>query len=95
MFIFIKASYLAINQSNNIFSKIIGLVISFRWAYGWIEDFSQFDLSNLFLWIMIGMSFSKLFRRMTEEEIRTWICGMLTTTLDGPYLRNRLRKLRS
>lgn len=47
--IFIKASYLAINQSNNIFIKLIGLNVAFRWAYGWVEDFSNFDLSNIFL----------------------------------------------
>ena len=74
--IFIKASYLAINQSNNIFMKLIGLNVAFRWTYGWVEDFSNFDLSNIFLWIMIGMCFSESFRKMTDQEVRIWVRGI-------------------
>lgn len=71
--IFFRASYLAIYVSNNVFSKIIGLNITFRWLYAWIEDFSQFDLSNLFLWFMIGMSFSPIFRNMRNIEFIYWV----------------------
>lgn len=74
--IFMKASYLAINQSSNIFIKLMGLNISFRWAYGWVEDFSRFDLSNIFLWIMIGMCFSTTFRKMTDREVKMWVRGI-------------------
>jgi hypothetical protein len=74
--IFIKASYLAINQSNNIFIKLIGLNVAFRWAYGWVEDFSNFDLSNIFLWIMIGMCFSESFRKMSDREFKMWVQGI-------------------
>lgn len=74
--IFIRATYLAINKSNSIFMKLIGLNIAFRWAYGWVEDFSNFDLSNIFLWIMIGMCFSESFRKMTDKEIRMWVQGI-------------------
>jgi len=74
--IFFRATYLAINQSNNFFMKLIGLNISFRWAYGWVEDFSNFDLSNIFLWIMIGICFSESFRKMTNQEFRLWIRGI-------------------
>lgn len=74
--IFIKASYLAINQSNNIFMKLVGINVAFRWSYGWVEDFSEFDLSNIFLWIMIGMCFSESFRKMTDMEFRMWVRGI-------------------
>lgn len=74
--IFIKATYLAINQSNNIFMKLIGLNVAFRWTYGWVEDFSDFDLSNIFLWIMIGMCFSASFQKMTDMEMKIWIRGI-------------------
>ncbi|WP_077919131.1 hypothetical protein [Spirosoma sp. 209] len=75
-FVFYKASYLAINRSNNIFLPIMGLYIAFRWAYAWVEDFSQFDLSYFFLWIMIGMCFSQSFREMTDRDIRYWVLGI-------------------
>ena len=74
--IFIRSSYLAINKSNNIFIKIIGLYISFRWSFGFVEDFSNFDLSNIFLWIIIGMCFSKSFREMSDNQMKVWIQGI-------------------
>jgi len=74
--IFLKASYFAINESNNFFIKIVGLNISFRWAYGFVEDFSNFDLSNIFLWLMIGMCFSKKFRQMSNNQMKNWVLGI-------------------
>ena len=73
--VFFKATYLAINQSNNIYMKLVGINVAFRWAYGWVEDFSDFDLSNIFLWIMIGMCFSASFRKMSDMELRIWVQG--------------------
>jgi len=78
--IFFKASYYAINESNNIFIKIIGIYISFRWLYGFVEDFSNFDLSNIFLWIMVGMSFSKNFRHMSDKQFKVWVRSMFNYT---------------
>jgi len=74
--IFYKATYFAIYKSNSIYIKVMGIYIAFRWCYAWVEDFSRFDLSNLFLWIMIGMCFSKSFRSMTDFEIKLWIRGV-------------------
>jgi hypothetical protein len=74
--IFFKASYLAIKQSNNFFIKLVGINVAFRWAYGWVEDFSEFDLSNIFLWVMIGMCFSESFRKMTDKEMKMWVLGL-------------------
>ncbi|GAA4459052.1 hypothetical protein GCM10023189_32210 [Nibrella saemangeumensis] len=75
-FIFYHSSYLAINKSNNFIIKIIGLCVTFRWAYAWVEDFSLFDLSNIFLWIMIGMCYSVRFRAMSDNDITIWIRGV-------------------
>ena len=74
--IFFKASFFAINESNNFFIKIVGLYISFRWAFGFVEDFSNFDLSNIFLWLMIGMCFSKTFRQMSNSQMKNWVLGI-------------------
>lgn len=71
--IFYQSSYLAVCKSNNAIIKIVGLYISFRWCYAWVEDFNNFDLSYIFLWIMIGMSFSKSFRNMSDIQITNWI----------------------
>lgn len=75
--IFFKASYLAIKESNNFFVKLIGINVAFRWTYGWVEDFSVFDLSNIFLWIMIGMCFSDSFRKMNDKQMKIWVKGIV------------------
>ena len=72
LIIFLRASFLAISKSKNIFIPIIGLYIAFRWLFAWIEDFSWFDLNYLFLWILIGLCYSPLFRSMSNREFIFW-----------------------
>ncbi len=74
--VFFKASYLAVNKSNNIFSKILGLFLSFRWLYSWVEDVNNFSLTTFFLWFMIGMCFSESFRKMNNKEVKIWVRGI-------------------
>ncbi|MFE3869271.1 hypothetical protein ACFX5E_14495 [Flavobacterium sp. LS2P90] len=74
--IFYRASNIAINQSNNIFSKILGLFVAFRWLYAWVEDVNIFNLTTFFLWIMIGLCFSKSFRYMSDKEVAFWVRGI-------------------
>jgi len=76
MLVFYRASYLAITNSNNIYSKMLGVFIAFRWLYSWIEDTNGFTLNTVFLWLMIGLCLSKVFRRMSEMEIKYWVHGM-------------------
>lgn len=76
-FIFYKASYLAVHKSNNIFIKIVGLYVAFRWLYAWVEDFSRFNLANIYLWIAIGMCFSSSFRAMSNKEFTSWLRVLL------------------
>jgi hypothetical protein len=70
--IFFKAAGLAINQSNNIYCKVLGVFISFKWAYGWVEEFSRFDINFIMTWLFIGMCFSKKIRSMTNDEFKAW-----------------------
>lgn len=73
IFIFARASFLAIMQSKNILTPVIGVYIAFRWLFAWIEDFSRFDLNYLFLWIFIGLCYSPIFRTMTNKDFIIWI----------------------
>jgi len=75
-FVLYKASYVAINDSNNIFSKMMGLFIAFRWAYAWIEDINYFTLTTFLLWLSIGFCFSKSFRSMSNRDIKYWVWGI-------------------
>ncbi|SFB69843.1 O-Antigen ligase [Zunongwangia mangrovi] len=76
--IFFKAAYTSIYSSNNIFSKILGVYVAFRWFYSWIEDFSRFDLNFLVLWIAVGVCFSETFRKMSDKDFTSWIRSLFS-----------------
>ena len=77
--IFYQASNLAIFDSNNIFSKIIGLFIAFRWAFAWVEDVNTFFIQYIYLWIFIGFCYSENFRKMTDYQIKNWVRSIFDT----------------
>lgn len=83
--VFMKASYIAINKSNNIYIKIIGLFVAFRWVYFWVEDNQSFDMNNLVIWMMIGMCFSESFRNMNNMEIKLWVRGIFSKRFYALY----------
>ena len=83
MLLFFKASYLAVNKSNNIFAKILGVYIAFRWLYAWVEDVNNFSLNYFMLMIMLGLCFSHRFRRMTNKDVFFWGRGIF----DSRYVR--------
>lgn len=76
LLVFYKASSLAVNVSNNIYSKMLGLLIAFRWLYSWVEDVNDFSLNYFMLWLMIGLCFSKSFRAMSDKEVTIWVRGI-------------------
>lgn len=75
--IFFMASYKAMLYSNNKYMRVLGLFVAFRWVYAWVEDFSNFDLNYLLIWIMIGMCYSTSFRGMSNSEFRAWVRGII------------------
>jgi len=74
--IFYKASYMAINESNNFYCKILGLFLAFRWCYAWVEDINYFTITTVFIYVLIGFCYSKSFRMMTDDEIKYWVWGV-------------------
>jgi hypothetical protein len=76
LLVFYKASYLAVNNSNNTYSKMIGIFVAFRWIYAWVEDINNFSLTTYFLWVIIGFCLSSKFRKLTDLEIKIWIQGI-------------------
>lgn len=75
--IFYYSSYLGIFKSRNIYIKLIGLFIIFRWCYGWIEDFNQFDINYAMLWMFISMCISPYFRSMSNMEFKQWLLSII------------------
>jgi hypothetical protein len=76
--VFFKAAKLAIFQSSNTFSKFLGLYVSFRWVYAWVEDFNNFDIMNIMLWITVALCYSPHFRNMSDGAIRKWIQALFS-----------------
>lgn len=74
--IYLRSSYLAVYRSENLFMKLVGVFIAFRWAYGWVEDVNSFDIANISLWMLIAMGLSPLFRQMTNREFKAWVQGI-------------------
>jgi len=81
--VFIKSSYLAINRSRNIFSKLIGVFVAFRWTWAWIEDAALFDMNNFVIWLLIGICLSNSFRKMNNAEVILWARGIF----DAKYIK--------
>ncbi|WP_158974677.1 hypothetical protein [Cellulophaga sp. L1A9] len=88
--VFLRASYLALYTSKSWYMKILSIYVCFRWTYGWVEDFSRFDLSYIFLWIIIGMCYSSSFRNMTDGEFKYWVRGIF----DIRYRKATLKRVR-
>jgi len=81
--VFFRASYLAIYKSNSFFMKIIGLFVSFRWSYSFVEDFTKFDVQYILLWMLIAMCYSTEFRKMNDEKFKEWTLGLLPNFIYG------------
>ena len=70
--IFLNAIRNVFKYSNNKCMYIIALYVSFRWAFAWMEDFTRFDLNNLYLWVILSMCYSPYFLQMTDGEFKLW-----------------------
>lgn len=76
MLLFFRASFLAVHKSRNIYVKMVGVYVAFRWLYSWIEDVNDFSLNYFMLMLMIGLCFSESFRNMSNKEVVIWARGM-------------------
>ena len=75
--VFYYGSYLAVFKSQNTYIKLIGLFVVFRWCYGWIEDFNQFDINYAILWMFIAMCYSIHFRKMDNKQFKQWLLSII------------------
>lgn len=81
--LFFQSTFLAVNRSRNIYAKMLGLYVAFRWLYSWVEDVNNFSLNYFMLMMMIGLCFSNSFRNMTNKEFSIWARGIF----DERYVR--------
>lgn len=95
MLIFYRASFLAINKSKNIYVKMLGVFIAFRWLYSWIEDLNNFSLNYFILMVMLGMCFSQSFRSMSNNDVVIWVRGLFDVRYVRleQYIKNNAKKV--
>ena len=70
--VFCGAVISVFKNSKNYMMYVIACIVAFRWAFAWLEDFTRFDLNNLFLWIMITMCYSPYFLKMDNKKFIIW-----------------------
>lgn len=75
--LFIYSTYLAIYKSNNHWTKLIGLYLTFRWIMTWIEDPELFSTMYLSIWLMMGICVSSKIRKLTDIEIKYYLGKIL------------------
>lgn len=71
--VFFGAVISVFRNSHNYIMYVIACIVAFRWAFAWLEDFTRFDLNNLFLWVMITMCYSPYFLKMSNRSFILWI----------------------
>jgi len=70
--VFWRAVRSVIKNARSKCMHLIAFYLAFRWTFAWIEDFTRFDLNNLFLWAAISMCFSPYFLKMDDCEFKFW-----------------------
>ncbi len=91
-FFYIQSSFLALYRSRNIYVKYLSLMVSFHWAFGWVEDCNAFDMMNVGLWLVIGLCLSPKIRLMSDMEFELWFKSIFCEERVSPYVRYLLGK---
>lgn len=73
LLLFFKASYLAVNKSNNWFCVMLGLWVAYKATFSFLEDRLFFNVYSLFIMIPIGMCFNESLRKMNDDEVKAFI----------------------
>jgi hypothetical protein len=71
--IFYRVSSLAINNSNSFLLKTIGVYLSFKWFFMFIESPFNFNIYWITTFMLIGLVFGSEARKMTDKEIKNYI----------------------
>ncbi|GEM_PF-3571629 len=84
--LYFQASCLGLFYSKNKYVPIIACAIAFHWALAWMEEAAMFKITDLALFLMMGICFSPQFRKMSDQEFRIWFRSCFTPGQDfSPY----------
>lgn len=92
--IYFYASWLAAYRSQNIYISYLGIIVSFHWFFGWMEDQNLFNGMNMGLWLVISMCLSPKFREMSNIEFQIWVKSIFSSSKIDSYLLYRILRIR-
>jgi hypothetical protein len=69
-FLFFTASYYGVFKSKNWFCVLLGVWLSYKCFFSFIEDPLSFSISSLFLFFSIGVCLNKNFRQLSDTELK-------------------------
>lgn len=72
-----KASVLALYSSNNWFSKILGVWISFKLLFSFIEDKQTNSIHYFLIILSIGICYNQKIRNFTDKQIRIYLQSII------------------
>jgi hypothetical protein len=67
-----SAAYYGVNHSKNYLCKMLGIFLAGHWLFFFVEDITKFDLNFFFIWLSVGLCFSKQFRALTDFDIKCY-----------------------
>ena len=70
MLLLFVPGYIAINRSNNSFSKLLGLYLFASWPLYFLEMSLALNLVYFFYYFVIGLCLNNSFRKSSDEEIK-------------------------
>lgn len=75
--LFYLASRMAINKSNNMYVRYIGILVTIQWIFCWIEySLITVNFNHIVMWMEIAICLSPYWRGLTDEEFKNkmkWI----------------------
>ncbi|MDR0604810.1 MAG: hypothetical protein LBG80_10950 [Bacteroidales bacterium] len=75
---FMVAAYYAIRKSNNWFIRTLGLWISYKAMFSFIQDYQDTQIFYFLLILNIGICLNKDFRKMNDTEMKSYLNQILT-----------------
>jgi hypothetical protein len=72
-FLLFSISFIAIRNSNNDLSKMLGLLIASRWMLSFVEEYTDYDLNFYFFWLIMGLVSTTSFRMMNNKQMKNYI----------------------
>lgn len=77
---YFRACYLAIFRSKSKFMVGIGLYVSFLWAWAFVWEVANFEIYFMMNIALLGVSYSKSFRRMTDRDFKLWVGNIFSSS---------------